>query len=440
MWLKKLFEKSPDQKPSPAAPSSREELLKGVKRGRLVLPQGMKQVNDRLFENCDQLEEVVVPGTVKKIGVRAFAKCSRLKRITLEEGVEELQSNVFTDCSQLASLRLPESIRRIDGWTFYHSGLKEPVFSADGRTLVYYPQALNATEYSVPEGVETIGSRAFIHLKQLTRIHLPQSLKRIERLAFLECGFKEITIPPGAVVEGGAFYAFDPLPALHLSGMQTALEASMNRCRVCGLSFLAARRLPVPKTAHWKEESFRLLANRCAQGDVQAMEKMTAFFSDRAQEEPETLFYQCAEHFWRVRAWLKGSADAKAHLEQWAENHPDERMVSPGIDERLRGSADGDLLNALGFLFFEEEESYSLGGMDASGVVEVSRYSGEEGPDEDGFGREDLYDWWYLDGSLQRPEGVGMIHDYSNNDKRCNQEKFRRLHDQAAAAIKQNMR
>ncbi|MBQ2433073.1 MAG: hypothetical protein II266_01465, partial [Clostridia bacterium] len=99
----------------------------------------------------------------------------------------------------------------------------------------------------------------------------------------------------------------------------------------------------------------------------------------------------------------------------------------------LCGRADGKELNALGFMFFDEDrEEYSLSGVDEDGVVEVSAWESEDGPDSDGFGREENYDWWYLNEFLIKPEGVDWVHGWSNNDKRCNEKMFKEIHDQAA--------
>ena len=48
--------------------------------------------------------------------------------------------------------------------------------------------------------------------------------------------------------------------------------------------------------------------------------------------------------------------------------------------------------------------------------------SSTEGPDEDGFGMEECYDWWYLSEDLQEQPGVRYIHDYSRRDKDNNRE------------------
>ena len=111
-------------------------------------------------------------------------------------------------------------------------------------------------------------------------------------------------------------------------------------------------------------------------------------------------------------------------------------MVSPAVNELLSGSSYGKTLNALGFLFYEEDREYSLSGMDSHGVVEASSYESEDGPDRDGYGSETYYDWWYLDSFLSLPKGVGFIHSYSHLDRRNNEKKFIALHDEAVQALR----
>lgn len=86
--------------------------------------------------------------------------------------------------------------------------------------------------------------------------------------------------------------------------------------------------------------------------------------------------------------------------------------------------------------FFEADRQYTLRGVDTQGVVEAFSWESEDGPDEDGFGSENYYDWWYLNEHLILPDGVGYISSYSTLDKRNNEKKFRELHDRVAALNK----
>ncbi|MBQ4610387.1 MAG: hypothetical protein IJB30_01495, partial [Clostridia bacterium] len=119
----------------------------------------------------------------------------------------------------------------------------------------------------------------------------------------------------------------------------------------------------------------------------------------------------------------------------WLSDHP-RRLIPSVITDKLQGTFMGEKLRALGFLFFEPGREYSLMGKDKNGIVEVSSWCGEEGPDEDGFGREELYDWWYLDEHLCPIPGVKKIHSYSRHDRSAFSKKFEEQYELALKGIK----
>ena len=58
------------------------------------------------------------------------------------------------------------------------------IFSADGKTLIKYPEDKVEKEYVVPEGVEVIGKNSFMYTKYLNILTLPLYLKEIDEWAF----------------------------------------------------------------------------------------------------------------------------------------------------------------------------------------------------------------------------------------------------------------
>lgn len=145
-------------------------------------------------------------------------------------------------------------------------------------------------------------------------------------------------------------------------------------------------------------------------------------------------FYGCAANFWRYRAYKYGNADAGAWKDAWLRQHP-RRQIPAVMTENLNSTGMGGKFRALGFLFFEEDREYSLYGVDAKGIVEVRSWCGEEGPDEDGYGREELYDWWYLDEHLNPIPGVSMLHSYSIHEREYLAERFDAQYHMAVKAI-----
>ena len=70
--------------------------------------------------------------------------------------------------------------------------------------------------------------------------------------------------------------------------------------------------------------------------------------------------------------------------------------------------------------------------------MEVCSYADEDGPDEDGFGREIYFDWWYLTDCLSEAPEVGCFSSYSNLDRRNLDERFKKARDKVALFIKEN--
>lgn len=410
-------------------------------RGHLEIPEGTAEIGHRALEGNKRLASVSVPASVRRIGSRAFAECEKLERVILREGLESIGNNAFTGCPRLRSITIPDSVTQLSGQAFYLSGLTEPVLNVSGDTLYFCPEAAAGTEYVVPEGVRRIGGWAFEGLTRLRRVHLPETLERIGKMAFVRCALGSVVIPAGVKELGeNVFHCCEELKTITLEGEPDPVRAAVIRCHLRGRSFLAPVRCVLPADgAYWLEEGFQAIAGQCGAGRVEAMEEMYAFFDAKRQADPETAFYGLAANFWRYRAYERGSGEAGLWLENRLRESPDGRLPSVFLNERLSGVADGLELNALGFLFFAPDREYHLAGRDEDGVVEVSAYESEDGPDEDGFGRETYYDWWYLDGGLCPVPGADCLHSYSGIDRRIKDviERFQQAHAAAARAIRE---
>lgn len=406
----------------------------------LKIPEGTQTIREREYEKNASLTWVEIPGTVKRIESRAFADCPNLSRVILREGVVSIAHNVFTGCGKLESIELPQSVTDIEGWAFYESGLKEPVFNAHKDKLIFCPKEAAGSSYAVPEGIREIGVQAFLYLSELREVLLPEGLEVIRNRAFIDCGFQEILLPDSVkTVEPGAFEHCKNLKEIRRTSETDLVRERRDSLRMRNRTFFSpcASELPVEK--HWKTREFAALAKGCSLGKTEAIQAMADYFERKAKLHPEIVFYRQAFHFWIYRAWEWGSKGAKGYLEAWVREHAhDTTLVSPYLSERLSGSGDGTGLRALGFFFFQEGQHYNLSGMDADGVVEVSAWVDEDGPDEDGFGREEYYDYWYLDDCLNLPPKGKCLHSYSSRDRRMEhiKERFQIEQKKAAKAVK----
>lgn len=427
-------------------------------KGKVVIPSGMTELRDRLFQGNKEITSVIIPGTVKHIRELAFSGCESLEEVVLNEGIEGIGNNVFQG-TRLRTVTYPDSVSETTGWAFHRLEMDAPVMNVSGTRLVCVSENLAGKSYAVPEGTEVIGPHAFNLQAGLAEVRFPDSLRRIEDWAFTNCGLREIVIPtsvkyvgsnafhncealervtilnPRAAVRPGAFSGCRLLKEIQWAGNRTAVDY----CHLLGAPFMGVvGRAPAANLPHTGKARFKRLSRLCAEGRADSMEALAEWFEAWSQKPDASQFYRLAANFWHFRAYAKRQPQAVEWMEAWMEEHPNERLPSllhEDIYTRtgvVAGSANGQMLNDLGFSLFDPERSYSLQSIPGKGVIEVKSYESEDGPDEDGFGREDYYDRWYLDENLQPIPGIKMMHSYSFLDKRNAAREFDALIDEAS--------
>lgn len=414
-----------------------------------TIPSHYAYVGKDALKGCTTLEKLVIPGTVKKVCDGAFENCVNLREVVLEEGIEKLGWYLFAGCEKLHQITVPDSIQNTTTAPFCKiPNLKAPVLNASGTKYIYYPPGLGETKVTVPHGVRSIQLHAFNGCTALEEAILPDTLERIEMGAFQCTGLKRITLPES--IQSVSSFAFNCCQRLEqvdircdFSGIEANAFASCPRLRLpydspaqyiecmrmLGKSlFCFPDQLELPADRHEADPRFLECAAGCLMGRQEAMEQMADYFHRRQRcSHP---FYLLAERFWRLRLYYLGNPKAKQWFFDWITAHPDTQMEVAA--KAPLPSGDGKLLRALGFFFFDPGRVFSVKDADDSGVVEVYSYESEDGPDEDGFGRETYYDWWYMTENLAMVPGAGFIHSYSFLDKRNNKQKFDALHDLVA--------
>lgn len=227
----------------------------------ITLPDGVTQIGDRAFDLCSKLtnisfseglisigkyafnqcslKTIKLPNSLTSIEKGAFMMCLNLTDIIFSDGLETIGEQAFSYCYGLTEISLPESITTIGDYAFIYCNnlfkvtvpnnityLGKTVFGAcynlssffgqyttsdhrclivNGRLAAFAPKGL--TEYTIPDGVTTIGDNVFFGCTNLTRITIPHGVETIAFQAFRECsGITEITIPESVTtVKEGAF-------------------------------------------------------------------------------------------------------------------------------------------------------------------------------------------------------------------------------------------
>ena len=76
----------------------------------------------------------------------------------------------------------------------------------------------------------------------------------------------------------------------------------------------------------------------------------------------------------------------------------------------------GKVLKERGFSFFREDKEYQIDKPDKNRIVRVYSKCREVGPDEDGYGAMEYFDWWIMDTNLEPIPGIKVFYGYSAPD------------------------
>lgn len=138
----------------------------------LFIPEGVTQIEEEAFYDCDSLKFLVIPESVKKIERDAFYWCSSLENVVFGDGLEEIGEGAFYNCNSLTKVVIPPSVKKIGDRAF------------SGNSIGKYNSIKDVT---ISNGVEIIGEGAFSSCHSLESLTIPGSVKNISCGAFSGC-------------------------------------------------------------------------------------------------------------------------------------------------------------------------------------------------------------------------------------------------------------
>ena len=66
----------------------------------ITLPNSVKEIDNRAFENCSDLSQLTLNEGLEKIGWNSF-EGTKIKSITIPSSVKEIKNRAFKNCSDL---------------------------------------------------------------------------------------------------------------------------------------------------------------------------------------------------------------------------------------------------------------------------------------------------------------------------------------------------
>jgi len=179
--------------------SSNHSNLKTVLNGNLYLPSGMKTISSSVFEGCVGLTKVFIPDGVEEISEGAFTGCSNLIEVIIPDSIKSISRYSFSNCNKLKfnyknACYLGNSKNPYLVLLNVEAGITDleihPQTKIIAKQAVYYIKTLK--NVAIPEGIISIGYRAFGDCVNLTKVIIPSSVLNIEQEAFSYCDALDI--------------------------------------------------------------------------------------------------------------------------------------------------------------------------------------------------------------------------------------------------------
>jgi hypothetical protein len=163
---------------------------------RVIIPETVKIIGERAFENFNSLLSLIIPPNVTIIGEGAFMFCSSLVRIEIPDSVETIGNHAFAHCSSLTTITVGRGLESglgdfslntslmnifVDEANAFYRDINGILFNKDMTTLIHFPINREETSYIVPDEVTRID---FIGGKNLSEIIIHDNVTNIGSISY----------------------------------------------------------------------------------------------------------------------------------------------------------------------------------------------------------------------------------------------------------------
>lgn len=171
--------------------------LNNKKITSVKIPSGVISIENSAFYRCSNLTSIIIPDSVTSIGEDAFGGCSNLTSITIPDSVTSIGFYAFGGCYVEKNKFINNSKFEISGNEFYGMILYDYKYNGmyiNDNSIIHAEKDIK--EAIIPNGITSIGNRAFMNCNSLTNITISNSVTSIGSYVFEECSsLTSITIP-----------------------------------------------------------------------------------------------------------------------------------------------------------------------------------------------------------------------------------------------------
>ena len=222
-----------------------EAMLKGSCVKHVIVPEGVKRIDELAFRRLYQLETVVLPESLEEIGLGAFMSCTKLRSINIPEGVKKIDDLTFEYCIALEDITIPETTDLNSCGAFYMCDKlcdENGYFICNGALLNYTFDVLDEV-FVVPDGVKFVGCFFMYEggwgygdeeITNCTKVIMPDSVEGIANWAFYTNNLIEEIVLSDNIkhITDQTFYCCENLKKINLpKNLETIGANAFSNCK-----------------------------------------------------------------------------------------------------------------------------------------------------------------------------------------------------------------
>ena len=167
----------------------KDAFYRAVSLQAVVFPENLQSIGEGAFSETASLQTVKFRENLQSIGSYAFSGSGLENSVVIPASVTDLGEGAFSYCYHLSEIK-------VDAGNKTYIDYDGVVYTRGGDVIVEYPVGKTLTEYTVRDGVTTVGKSAFEGSGNLTYVGLPEGITVLGEKAFYACtGITSYTLP-----------------------------------------------------------------------------------------------------------------------------------------------------------------------------------------------------------------------------------------------------
>jgi len=208
----------------------------------LIIPKTIEgfpvtAIDSMAFYNCDSLVTVIIPEGITSIGNYAFESCNNLVNISVPQSLTSLGEHIFYRCNNLL-YNIYDNAKYLGNhktpYLILMESTSDEITSCNIHidTKIIYHAAFdtceNLQDITIPDGVISIGCRAFYWCTGLKSIYIPDGVTRIRRETFYNCkSLVSVRMPDSiAIIDPYVFACCSELQEIKIPESMTEIKAN----------------------------------------------------------------------------------------------------------------------------------------------------------------------------------------------------------------------